>query len=410
MQKIKQIIFLCFLFTKCLSSFAFVNIIDAKKIAFIENLAEPLLEDKTFYRWQSETSKDNLLSAEELTSDLHNYFMSMKTDPKRQAMGKGVYVAQDPVSSKDFGETLIEVEIKQGQKFLDITNPDIMRQLTAKGITVQNLKELPSSVIISYDNNFMVIKGREGVTFKPFSTQGISLEQLNLVIEDRPLVKNDATFRQAILDRFSNNPGPILTTTNNSPFLKIVEKAQGKQYIQNTLHQVIENNSIQTLDEGARLLRSTSSYYLSPQDRQKLIKQSKNLPIESAEAVISFIRSANTNLSIADREHLFNKAPITSVTEGAQVLEHGASYLSANTKKQILQQIAKVTRSEQDLNYLKRHLPEADYETIRGLRQASLPLSVGSTLPKKPDNKVRGGDTINSQRLRCLRAQLIKQL
>ena len=321
MQKIKQIIFLCFVFIQSVLAFAEETLTpDQQKIAFIESLAEPLAEDKTFYRWQSEESMKSLLSAGEFTPDLYARFMSIEGDPERQRMGKGVYIADNPYSSLNYGDTLIQVNIAKGQKFLDITNPDIMRQLEAKGITMQNLKELPSSVIISYDNNFMVIKGREGVTFKPFSTQGWSLDQ---IVKELPLNFQRPFFEQAIgkdiAKRFHDNPRSIIKLNfvdrrldeRVQDLLEIIEAEKGKKYVQDIVKPLIDEDKIpiKSVNEGAIFLRNIGQY-LSDQETQKVIQRVKNLPITSVDEGIDLLKLAIRHLPEQEIKPIVDKINI----------------------------------------------------------------------------------------------------
>ena len=314
MQKINQIIFLGFVFIQSVLAFAEEALTpDKQKTAFIENLAKPLAKDKTFYRWQNEESMNSLLSAGELTPELHARFMSIEGDPERQRMGKGVYIADNPYSSLNYGDTLIEVKIAKGHKFLDITNPDIMNQLKEQGITVQNLRELPSSVIISYDNNFMVIKGREGVTFKPFSIQGWTLDQ---IITKLPLGLRRPFFEQAIgkdiAKLFNDKPPPIdfYFDPRVQGLLEIVETEKGKKYVQNIVKSLINEDKIpiESVNEGAKFLNNVGEY-LSDQETQKIIQKAKNLPIESVDEGIALLKLAINHLpeqeikTITDKIH-----------------------------------------------------------------------------------------------------------
>ena len=100
---------------------------DKEKREFIESLAEPSKEKKVFYRWQSEAAGKNLIKAEEMTPKLYDYFM--KHDG---ISGAGLYIAEDITSSSRFGNTLIQVEVEPGYKFLDLADPHINKLRTGK--------------------------------------------------------------------------------------------------------------------------------------------------------------------------------------------------------------------------------------------------------------------------------------
>lgn len=100
---------------------------DAEKIKLILSVAEKAKEPRNFYRWQSETSGNNLLAAGDYNEKLFKYFMNMPVDADHFAGGRGVYYAEDISSSAQFirGDgkgSLIEVRIPKGMPTLDLTD------------------------------------------------------------------------------------------------------------------------------------------------------------------------------------------------------------------------------------------------------------------------------------------------
>lgn len=138
----------------------------------------------------------NFLEAGEMTPELYEYFMSRRPNSYE---GGGFYVAEDISSSSGkYGKTLIQVEVKPGYKFLDFSDKKIQRQLKKKGISVEDIYRLKPRIALkghsiawwlsrdsqTFNDSYWdikpwwILKEGEGVIFKPFSSRGISLEDL----------------------------------------------------------------------------------------------------------------------------------------------------------------------------------------------------------------------------------------
>ena len=56
------------------------------------------------------------------------------------SVGPGFYVAEDLHSSRRFGDTIIQIEVNEGIKYIDLTNREILKKnLKDKGIDVKNV-------------------------------------------------------------------------------------------------------------------------------------------------------------------------------------------------------------------------------------------------------------------------------
>ena len=146
--------------------------------AFIESLAKPSTEKRVFYRWQVEKVKENLLKAGKMTPKMYEHFMD-----QRGRAGGGLYVSENIISSSEYGDTLIKVELEPGYKYLDLTDEKIKAKIKSKGLVPEIIYLLSPRVAIKYDkvNPHWVLKDQAGVNFKAFSPQGININHLNRV-------------------------------------------------------------------------------------------------------------------------------------------------------------------------------------------------------------------------------------
>lgn len=156
-----------------------------EKRRIIESLAKPLDEEIVFYRWQSLTAGDKLISEKTFTDKLYQYFMGMTPDPNHFVAGLGIYAAENPHSSSRFirgdGEgSLIEVVVEKGSKYIDITDSKMVLALKAKGISVSDIINLNAKVAVKYDakEKWWVLKSQNGVSFRPFEAKNLRTEYL----------------------------------------------------------------------------------------------------------------------------------------------------------------------------------------------------------------------------------------
>ena len=156
------------------SSFAFANMSDSEKRNFIESLAKPSAETKTFYRWQSKDTREQLLSAGQMTPALYEYYVGNGPEKGNWHLaGQGLYVSEDTHSSSNYGETVIKVEVEKGYPFIDLNEANIKARLQEKGITIEEAYRLKPRVAVKdiERDNWWCLKKREGIRFKPFVNQ-----------------------------------------------------------------------------------------------------------------------------------------------------------------------------------------------------------------------------------------------
>ena len=325
---------LCLLF----SGFAFSEISDQEKRDFIESLAEPLKEKKVFYRWQSETAYQNLLEAGEMTPNLHRYFMEMDWErgirrgrPTRIYAGPGMYISEEAYLSQGYGDTLIQVEVEPGYKFLDVSDESIVRTLNAKGISLEDVHLLNPNVAVKdvSENQAWTLKAREGVKFKPFSSKDMSLkklEKLYKTLSEKPffvdLVKKDILRRpeQEVM---------------GSWFINILTEKRGKQYIRNAVNR--HKDSLENIDEINGWFKYAGQY-LNKETKNSLIDRALQLPIESVEQSAALLENMKRQrvLNQAIAETIIGKTPINSLSDGALFLEQAGRFISRKNQKVIV--------------------------------------------------------------------------
>ena len=341
---------LCLL-SSLFSGFALAEMSDDEKREFIESLAEPSTEKKTFFRWQdryneNQKQKKRLLEAGEMTPELYKEFMSYD-DPWA---GTGFYVSDDIASSHYFGTTIIEVEVEAGYKFLDLDDPKIWEALKKKGITGADVFKLNPEVAVrnigDEGEGWWVLKKREGIKFKPFSMDRIREKIDKLPIKD--------TLEGAILFRIA---GEQLSQKDVS---KIVDKLPWDQW------------------EHASTFFHFAGRYLSKSDISKIMEKMDKLPMDDLIEGISFLGEAGKYLSKSDISKILEKAnqfPIDTITGGANYLENVAKLreegidISEMIRKK-MSQLLKTKRSlsrkgphEETIYFFKqarKYLPKAD--------------------------------------------------
>ena len=332
---IKSILFfwLCLLF----SGPALAEMSDQEKREFIESLAQSSKEKKVFYRWQSETSRKNLIEAGEMTPQLYNYFMEMGPREKWAGFpaggfaGQGVYISEKANLSEHFGDTLIQVEVEPGYKFLDVSDESIVRTLKAKGISLEDVYLLNPNVAVKDKAvpQAWVLKAREGVKFKPFSSKSISLKEL----ED--LYKKGLSRKPFFVDLIRND---ILSRAEQevmgSRFINFLEEEHGKQYLRDAVNRHKDSLGLNEINGWLKYARQ----YLNKETKNSLIDRALQLPIESVEQSAALLENMKRHraLNQSIEEKIIRKTPINSLAEGALFLKQAGKFISRKHQKIIV--------------------------------------------------------------------------
>lgn len=189
--------------------FSSAKLSDEQKIKFIERIAKKFPKTRTFYRWQSETARTNMLQAGEFTSTLYAYFMGMEPDPLRLRAGVGVYVSDDIASSSAFGLKLMKVEVEKGAPYLDLSKLGVKFNLRTNGISNEDVYRLNPKIAIKYENvtggGWWVLKGAEGVKFKAIDVREMSVPELRDILSPVFKVKYYQIKREKAIKRIIFN-------------------------------------------------------------------------------------------------------------------------------------------------------------------------------------------------------------
>ena len=330
---IKPILFfwLCLLF----SNHVLAEMSDQEKREFIEFLAKPLKEKKVFYRWQSETARKNLIEAGQLTPNLHRYFMEMDWEkgirngrPATVYAGPGVYISEKANLSEIYGETLIQVEVEPGYKFLDVSDEGIVEALKVKGISLEDVYLLNPNVAVKdvTEREAWVLKAREGVKFKPFSSKNINLKELEALYQkgllDKPFFVN--LIRDDILSRAEQE-------VMGSRFINFLEEEHGKQYLRDAAHRHKDSLGLNEINGWLK----HAGQYLNKEIKNSLIDRVLQLPIDSMEQSAALLENMKRQraLNQSIEEKIIRKTPINSLAEGALFLKQAGKFISRKNQK-----------------------------------------------------------------------------
>ena len=143
---------------------------------------------------------------------------------------------------------------------------------------------------------------------QPFSSVEISLRALELIYSELYGKRKDffkTSIKEDILNREQIDPSVF-----KSPFVDIIEEEHGRVYVSAAIHAIINdvNFQLEAVRDAVRWLVHAKRY-LSDQNREELIKQAKNLPIQDVDEAVDFLVLANTALSGAEIRRIILKTP-----------------------------------------------------------------------------------------------------
>lgn len=388
-----QLCFLCLLF----GEFAFAEMSNDEKRAFIESLAEPLEEKRIFFRWEPKNSGTKFNEFGEATPESNKHFTT-----NVEAAGSGIYVSKDLFSSSANGDTLIQVEVPPGYKFLNV-DPSTMEKLKENGITtLKELYRLNPKVVVWDENHpaWYVLKETKGVKFKPFSPSDLSIDTLKMIYslgkERIPMAKYsfDDHVPQERRDFYIGlvRKEMVRRTENSSAlareFIKLIAIEHGGEKVRDVVNRYSPH--AETLEEASGWLDATK--YLSETDERRIVETiiAKEPPITSSRETVHFLIRAKEYLSKSDVNKILERTPIDSLSSASDILRLTRDYPSGYRKK-IIERILTYANSEEYLEELKENLSKSEYrralKRVRGKKKAS--------------NKM-------AARLRCLREWLAK--
>ncbi len=111
------------------------------------------------------------------------------SETERTPAGKGIYASESIISSASHTNTLVEVEVAQGLRYLDLTDFKVTNALKRAGISVQDVYKL-GDVSLKMTNHFSakrqwVLKDMEKVSLSPFRLSAKSLVEIQNLL--RPI-------------------------------------------------------------------------------------------------------------------------------------------------------------------------------------------------------------------------------
>ncbi len=300
---------------------------DAEKMKVIEEMAQAISEKKVFFQWLKSEEREDFIQDRVFTQERYEDIMN-NPDPKTG--GAGVYVAENVSSSSKFGPAIMQVEIEPNTlKYIDLTDPKVVKDLAERGVMLKEVRALnPKNVVIKYDgyNEWWLIKGREGVTFKPVN-------------------------KPAVMSQISPRTAGFVLSNQARTGVKLSTEEE-RQIIKEAI------SLIRKSEDGSAIL-SSASKYLSPSDKRQVMDQS-----------LSLIQSSADGLNLLNGIHKadpLSKDPLTK-EDKAKVLEKTFPYFKDNEDGRFfLKQTQKILSEEDQLKIL----------TVAGLKAKSAQVAQG---------------------------------
>ena len=240
--------------------------------------------------------------------------------------GEGIYVSVDLHSSAILGDTLVQVEVDPGYKYLDLADKRVLEKLRAKGISYKDIRTLDPQVAIrdvrEGFKSWWVLKTGKGVKVKPFSSQKIPLEVL-----ERSYFK-----MEAINDDYENK---------QKSFLRIIRKdiqSRAKKDFSvlksplvggiddTTLRDIAHRHINDHLNKGTSLFKNATeaqsflngARYLSKADSAKIVHHSLSLFQTPADKLFFLI---GQGWRMSDDEYTLARTKVLSLVTSEQELE-----------------------------------------------------------------------------------------
>ena len=346
---------------------------DNEKRSFMESSARPFSEKRVFYRWLSREEARNLISQGEWGGS--SYARYMRRADLSAVAGAGLYVAEDTASSSRYGPVLIQVEVEETAKYLNLLDEGIIKQLEEKGITAHEVYTLNPGVAVKYTDKWWVLKGRKGVKFSPFFGNGLSLRNLEesyIRMDER----QKGFFKNAVKDTILKRADRDISVFFG-PFVEIMETERGRIYVKQKIadHPV---HLIKTVREGTNRLKYTGKY-LNDSSKRNIAEHILTLPVVSMSESADFLLTARDSLGPFLRSYLSSEE-ITSVVEKTPFhsVEEGRIFLTNMERRLSPEQITVVVEKilpyltfyneddmEKLLSDIRRYISEEDEQKIR---------------------------------------------
>lgn len=203
----KMMYFRILIFVLCFCGNAFAGLSDREKIDIIRGLAVPSPK-LIFYEWMSEIGLDTIFVDGEIITEIYKYVM--RSAGHFSLAGPGIYV--DEFGHGFFGDqALIQVEVEEGYRYLDLSNERILQSLKEKGITLEDVYRLNSNVALMgpYDYETfaskIIFQGTQGIKIVPLTGKGLSLSGLvDLLMDDGRSEEKQETILNAIKEDIQN--------------------------------------------------------------------------------------------------------------------------------------------------------------------------------------------------------------
>ncbi|MEO5970342.1 MAG: hypothetical protein ABIQ95_10485 [Bdellovibrionia bacterium] len=143
---------------------------------FFVSLATPSSEKMIWYRWgKGEFERLRLGTVPAFETETTNFGL--------KRAGKGLYVAESPASSAEFGEyhgdpEIVAVCAPRGTLLLDLKNPEVLSKMKEKSLFPEDVFKTNPPVMVKFVKDYWVLKSPAGVKIKEYNGKYIPTEML----------------------------------------------------------------------------------------------------------------------------------------------------------------------------------------------------------------------------------------
>jgi hypothetical protein len=204
--------------------------VDRSKKLFLENLAEPLKEEMTLFRFTKTDVAERQVRQGKFSKEDIEFYQGSQIAPgqvEHRRMGKGVYVVEPAKLDElcSFGEdrvlrnnpSLIKVTLPRGSRVLDLTDPQVRKKLREADITDADVAFVDPHVAVKFqenpgNKNFYVLKELEHSEISPVRKsdfEKIPPARLSTMFSKMSAL-GKTTIRNFLPDNLVTPQGPVL--------------------------------------------------------------------------------------------------------------------------------------------------------------------------------------------------------
>ena len=362
--------FLFFFSLSFYSYFTFSVNRDPNKISdLIGEKSRSFSKKKIFFLWDSKKISDELLRVGGLNQELYYYFAGMAVEKQNTIpnsiwfrAGPGAYVVDYVVRTPyNHGDHLIQLEVDPNNRYIDLSDKNVVHNLKSKGITKKDVYKLAHVNAIKLNSHMWVLKIWKGVRVKPFSLkeylspeyftqvyQGVDLLSLQGELDLSPQQKRAIVKKTLPLVRTVEDARVILSSSLFSKYLYPAEReslfrkaialtetikdakllSSISEGISSELKKIMTKkivSLIKTIEDGINLFVHKKSQHVSglnsmSEEGKAVLKEINYIVDENFENRSRLLFSLSSYIDIKDRLQLLKKT-IPHIKNGEQAIK-----------------------------------------------------------------------------------------